>query len=86
MLTSSRQTPDLIEFYKFGVNAYVVKPMDFSAYMKAIKQLGAFWASVNEPPPGVWREETSIQNSEVISPEKTEVENGIPTPHFALGG
>jgi len=70
VLTSSRQTPDLIEFYKHGVNAYVVKPMDFSAYMKAIKQLGAFWASVNEPPPIVLREETSIQNIEDISPEK----------------
>ena len=86
MLTSSRQTPDLIEFYKHGVNAYVVKPMNFSDYMKAIKQLGAFWAAVNEPPPGEWREETSIQNIQDISPEKTEVENGIPTPHFALGG
>jgi len=86
VLTSSRQTPDLIEFYKHGVNAYVVKPMDFSAYMKAIKQLGAFWASVNEPPPGEWREETSIQNIEDISPKKTEVENGIPAPHFASGG
>jgi CheY-like chemotaxis protein len=86
VLTSSRQTPDLLEFYKHGVNAYVVKPMDFSAYMKAIRQLGAFWASVNEPPPVAWQEETSIENSEVIAPEKIEVENGIPAPHFALGG
>jgi CheY-like chemotaxis protein len=85
-LTSSRETPDLIEFYKYGVNAYVVKPMDFSAYMKAIRQLGDFWASVNEPPASAWRDETSIQNSEVISPGKTEVENGIPAPHFASGG
>ena len=85
VLTSSRQTPDLIEFYKYGVNAYVVKPMDFSAYMKAIKQLGAFWASVNEPPPNAQREETLIQNIEDISPKKTEIENGIPAPHFALG-
>ena len=86
VLTSSRQTPDLIEFYKYGVNAYVVKPMDFSAYMKAIRQLGDFWASVNEPPPIVLREEISIQKIEDISPEKIEVENGIPTPHFASGG
>jgi CheY-like chemotaxis protein len=85
-LTSSRETPDLIEFYKHGVNAYVVKPMDFSDYMKAIKQLGVFWATVNEPPASAWREETSIQNGEVVSPEKTEVENGIPAPHFAFGG
>jgi len=85
-LTSSRETRDLIEFYKYGVNAYVVKPMDFSAYMEAIKQLGAFWANVNEPPPVVWREETSIQNTEVISRGKIEVKNETPTPHFALGG
>jgi len=85
-LTSSRETRDMIEFYKYGVNAYVVKPMDFSAYMKAIKQLGVFWANVNEPPASAWREETPVQNDEVISPEKMEVENGIPAPHFAFGG
>src|ERR1700739_4293974 len=51
VLTSSRETPDLIEFYNHGVNAYVVKPVDFSEFMKAVKQLGVFWAAVNEPPP-----------------------------------
>jgi CheY-like chemotaxis protein len=51
VLTSSRETPDLIEFYKHGVNAYVVKPVDFAEFMKAVKQLGVFWAAVNEPPP-----------------------------------
>jgi CheY-like chemotaxis protein len=50
-LTSSRETPDLVEFYKHGVNAYVVKPVDFTEFMKAVKQLGVFWAAVNEPPP-----------------------------------
>jgi CheY-like chemotaxis protein len=50
-LTSSRETPDLIEFYKHGVNAYVVKPVDFSDFVKAVGQLGVFWAAVNEPPP-----------------------------------
>ena len=84
-LTSSCETPDLIEFYKHGVNAYVVKPMDFSAYKKAIKQLSVFWADVNEPPPSVWSEETSIQNGEVIFPSKKEIKNGIPAPHPALG-
>jgi CheY-like chemotaxis protein len=49
-LTSSRETPDLIEFYKHGVNAYVVKPVDFSEFVKAVGQLGVFWAAVNEPP------------------------------------
>jgi CheY-like chemotaxis protein len=50
-LTSSRETPDLVEFYKYGVNAYVVKPVDFSEFMQAIKHLGIFWAAINEPPP-----------------------------------
>src|ERR1700726_1817068 len=50
-LTSSRETSDVIEFYKSGVNAYVVKPLDFSEFMKAISQLGVFWMAVNEPPP-----------------------------------
>ena len=51
VLTSSRETPDLVEFYKHGVNAYVVKPVDFSEFMQVIKQLGIFWAAINEPPP-----------------------------------
>jgi CheY-like chemotaxis protein len=51
VLTSSRETPDLVEFYKHGVNAYVVKPVEFSEFMKAIKNLGIFWAAINEPPP-----------------------------------
>ena len=72
-LTSSCETPDLIEFYKYGVNAYVVKPVDFSEFMKAVKQLGVFWAAVNEPPPHTGRKETSLQSGEVISPGKKEV-------------
>jgi CheY-like chemotaxis protein len=50
VLTSSRETADLVEFYKSGVNAYVVKPVDFSEFMEAVKRLGIFWAAVNEPP------------------------------------
>jgi CheY-like chemotaxis protein len=50
VLTSSRETPDLVDFYKHGANAYVVKPVDFSEFMEAVKQLGIFWAAVNEPP------------------------------------
>lgn len=50
VLTSSRETPDLIECYQHGVNAYVVKPVDFSEFMKAVKQLGIFWAAINLPP------------------------------------
>ena len=50
VLTSSRETPDLAEFYEHGANAYVVKPVDFVEFMRAIKHLGVFWAAVNEPP------------------------------------
>src|SRR3984893_5364225 len=56
VLTSSRETPDLTEFYKHGVNAYVVKPVDFSEFVQAVKQLGIFWAAVNEPPPSIEQE------------------------------
>lgn len=52
MLTSSREEQDLVESYRLGVNAYVVKPVDFRQFVDAVKQLGMFWAVVNEPPPG----------------------------------
>jgi CheY-like chemotaxis protein len=52
MLTSSREEQDLIRSYELGVNAYVVKPVEFGEFMSAVKQLGAFWAIVNEAPPG----------------------------------
>jgi CheY-like chemotaxis protein len=58
-LTSSRETPDLIEFYKHGVNAYVVKPVSFPEFEKAVNQLGAFWGTVNEPPPYTEVQETT---------------------------
>jgi CheY-like chemotaxis protein len=51
VLTSSREAPDLEECYKLGANAYVVKPVDFQDFIKAVKQLGVFWAAINEPPP-----------------------------------
>jgi CheY-like chemotaxis protein len=52
IMTSSREEQDLIESYNLGVNAYVVKPVDFNQFMEAVKQIGAFWAVMNEPPPG----------------------------------
>ena len=52
MLTSSREESDLIRSYELGVNAYVVKPVDFSEFMDAVRQIGAFWAVVNEVPAG----------------------------------
>lgn len=51
MLTSSREAPDLLESYRLGVNAYVVKPVEFASFVDAVKQVGAFWAILNEPPP-----------------------------------
>ena len=86
VFTSSRETPDLSEFYKYGVNAYVVKPVDFSDFMKTVEQLGIFWAAINEPPPQTEREETSIQSGQVISPGKKKLTSEIPAPHPALGG
>ncbi len=51
MLTSSREERDLIQSYERGVNAFVVKPVDFNAFFEAIQDLGMFWAVLNEPPP-----------------------------------
>jgi CheY-like chemotaxis protein len=55
VLTSSKEERDMVASYKLGVNAYVVKPVDFHEFVNAIKELGAFWAVINEPPPGSMR-------------------------------
>ena len=52
MLTSSREERDLVTSYNLGVNAYVVKPVDFQAFVAALRELGLFWAVINQPPPG----------------------------------
>ena len=52
VLTSSREERDMVASYKLGVNAYVVKPVDFHEFVNAVKELGVFWAVINEPPPG----------------------------------
>ncbi len=52
LLTSSREERDVIKGYQLGVNAYVVKPVAFNEFAQAIRDLGAFWAGLNEPPPG----------------------------------
>jgi CheY-like chemotaxis protein len=52
VLTSSREESDLIRSYNLGVNAYVVKPLEFEEFVTAVSRLGAFWAIINEPPPG----------------------------------
>lgn len=52
VLTSSHEEKDMVASYKLGVNAYVVKPVDFHEFVNAVKELGIFWAVINEPPPG----------------------------------
>lgn len=52
ILTSSGEEPDVMRSYELGVNAYVIKPVRFEEFVKAVQQLGGFWAVLNEPPPG----------------------------------
>jgi CheY-like chemotaxis protein len=55
MFTSSCEEGDVIQSYQLGANAYVVKPLEFTEFTQAVKHLGCFWASINEPPPGCAR-------------------------------
>lgn len=52
VMTSSREEQDLVTSYRLGVNAYIVKPVKFPEFVEAVKLVGAFWAVINEPPPG----------------------------------
>jgi CheY-like chemotaxis protein len=52
IMTSSREEGDMLRSYELGVNAYVVKPMNFHELVDAVKQVGSFWGIINEPPPG----------------------------------
>jgi DNA-binding response OmpR family regulator len=58
VLTSSNQEKDMVASYKLGVNAYVVKPVDFHEFVNAIRELGVFWGVINEPPPGTVKKGT----------------------------
>jgi CheY-like chemotaxis protein len=73
VLTSSRETPDMVEFYKHHASAYVVKPVDFAEFMAAVKQIGVFWVKVNEPPPRGEKEEILPQDPATASTAKEEV-------------
>jgi CheY-like chemotaxis protein len=57
VLTSSREERDMMRSYQLGVNAYVVKPVDFHEFVNAVRELGVFWAVINQPPPGSARKE-----------------------------
>ena len=52
VLTSSHEEQDMMRSYRLGVNAYVVKPVDFHEFVNAVRELGVFWAVINQPPPG----------------------------------
>jgi CheY-like chemotaxis protein len=52
MFTSSREEQDVIASYQLGVNAYVVKPLEYNEFMAALREIGLFWGVLNEPPPG----------------------------------
>ena len=58
VLTSSHEEKDKMRSYDFGVNAYVVKPVNFHEFVNAVKELGVFWAVINEPPPGSVKKST----------------------------
>jgi DNA-binding response OmpR family regulator len=59
VLTSSHEEKDMMRSYKLGVNAYVVKPVDFHEFVNAVKELGVFWAIVNKPPPASMKKKVS---------------------------
>ena len=60
VLTSSREERDMVASYRLGVNAYVVKPVQFHEFVNAIKELGVFWAVINQPPPGSMRRRPGV--------------------------
>ncbi len=51
ILTSSKEEKDMVNGYKLGANSYVQKPVDFTEFVEAARQLGLYWLVVNEPPP-----------------------------------
>jgi two-component system, response regulator len=52
ILTSSKEDTDLLAGYDRGANSYVRKPVDFTAFAEAVRQLGLYWLVLNESPPG----------------------------------
>lgn len=64
VMTSSREEKDLAAAYRLGANAYVVKPVKFQDFVEAVRQLGVFWALINEPPPGSLRKANDERHQE----------------------
>lgn len=73
VLTSSREEKDVVESYRLGVNAYVVKPVNFTEFINAVKEIGAFWAIINEPPPAP----TASELAQASSPEERTAQEPI---------
>ena len=55
MITSSAEEQDMVRSYNLGVNGYVVKPVTHDEFLKAVREVGLFWAVVNQPPPQLTR-------------------------------
>ena len=75
VLTSSRERRDLVECYRHGVNAYVVKPVDFGEFKKAVQWLGVFWTTCNELPPNAWKARPGVETDAAVIPEEEMHEN-----------